>query len=46
MIINYDSPGQLCNRIWSLIPSIAYGLKYEEKVLVINFDEYLPVFPI
>ncbi len=44
MIINYDSPGQLCNRIWSLIPSIAYGLKYEEKVLVINFDEYLPVF--
>ncbi|SBW03597.1 conserved hypothetical protein [uncultured Dysgonomonas sp.] len=44
MIINYDSPGQLCNRIWSLIPSIAYGLKCEEKVLVINFDEYLPVF--
>lgn len=44
MIINYDSPGQLCNRIWSLIPSIAYGLRHEEKVLVINFDEYLPVF--
>lgn len=44
MIINYDSPGQLCNRIWSLIPSIAYGLKYKEKVLVINFDEYLHIF--
>ncbi len=44
MIINYDSPGQLCNRIWSLIPSIAYGLRYKEKVLVINFDEYLHIF--
>jgi hypothetical protein len=40
MIINYDSPGQLCNRIWSLVPSIAYGLEYGEKVLVINLDEY------
>ena len=44
MIVNYDSPGQLCNRIWSLIPSIAYGLKYKEKVLVINFDEYSTIF--
>ncbi len=44
MIINYDSPGQLCNRIWSLLPSIAYGLQYEEKVLVINFTEYSDVF--
>lgn len=44
MIINYDSPGQLCNRIWSLLPSIAYGLEYGEKVLIINFDEYSPYF--
>ena len=44
MIINYDSPGQLCNRIWSLLPSIAYGLQYKEKVLVINFTEYSDVF--
>lgn len=40
MIINYDSPGQLSNRIWSLVPSIAYGLEHGEKVLLINFDEY------
>ncbi len=40
MIINYDSPGQLCNRIWSQLPSIAYGLQYNEKVLLINLDEY------
>ncbi|MBK5722328.1 alpha-1,2-fucosyltransferase [Dysgonomonas sp. Marseille-P4677] len=40
MIINYDSPGQLCNRIWSQLPSVAYGLEYEEKVKLINFDEY------
>lgn len=44
MIINYDSPGQLCNRIWSLVPSIAYGLEYREKVLAINLDEYLNDF--
>lgn len=40
MIINYDSPGQLCNRLWSLVPSIAYGLEYGEKVLVINLGKY------
>lgn len=40
MIINYDSPGQLCNRIWSLVPSIAYGLEYNEKVLIVNMDGY------
>lgn len=44
MIINYDSPGQLCNRIWSLLPSIAYGLEYGEKVLIINFEEYSSYF--
>lgn len=44
MIINYDSPGQLCNRIWSLLPSIAYGLEYKEKVLIINFSEYTDSF--
>jgi len=44
MIINYDSPGQLCNRIWSIVPSIAYGLEYNEKVLIINFDEYSTYF--
>jgi len=44
MIINYDSPGQLCNRIWSVVPSIAYGLEYNEKVLIINFDGYTADF--
>lgn len=44
MIINYDSPGQLCNRIWSLVPSIAYGLEYKERVLIINFHEYSDSF--
>lgn len=44
MIINYDSPGQLCNRIWSLLPSIAYGLEYKKKVLIINFEEYSGCF--
>ncbi|MFV0418866.1 MAG: alpha-1,2-fucosyltransferase [Dysgonomonas sp.] len=44
MIINYDSPGQLCNRIWSLVPSIAYGLEHREKVFLVNFYEYLDYF--
>jgi len=44
MIINYDSPGQLCNRIWSLLPSVAYGLEYNEKILIINFEEYSKYF--
>lgn len=44
MIINYDSPGQLCNRIWSLLPSMAYGLQNKEKVLIINFTEYSNAF--
>jgi hypothetical protein len=44
MIINYDSPGQLCNRIWSFIPSIAYGLEHKEKVLMVNFSEYSDLF--
>jgi len=44
MIINYDSPGQLCNRIWSQVPSIAYGLEHNEKVLIINLDKYISDF--
>ncbi|NDV79187.1 alpha-1,2-fucosyltransferase [Dysgonomonas sp. 511] len=44
MVINYDIPGQLCNRIWSVVPSIAYGLESSEKVLLINFDEYIRYF--
>lgn len=44
MIINYDSPGQLCNRIWSLVPSIAYGLEHREKVFLVNFYEYTDYF--
>ncbi|MDR2953935.1 MAG: alpha-1,2-fucosyltransferase [Prevotella sp.] len=44
MIIHYDKPGQLSNRIWSVLPSIAYGLEHKEKVLLINFDEYLDPF--
>lgn len=44
MIINYDSPGQLCNRIWSLVPSIAYGLEHSEKVFLVNFYEYSDYF--
>lgn len=44
MIINYDSPGQLCNRIWSLVPSIAYGLEHHEKVFLVNFYEYSDYF--
>lgn len=44
MIINYDSPGQLCNRIWSLVPSIAYGLEHHDKVLIINFEGYSDIF--
>ena len=44
MIVNYDIPGQLCNRIWSVVPSIAYGLENNEKVLLINFDEYIRYF--
>lgn len=44
MIIVYDYPGQLCNRIWSLLPSIAKGIEYREKVLILNFEEYSVFF--
>lgn len=44
MIVNYDYPGQLCNRIWSLVPSIAKGIACKERVLILNFGEYSSFF--
>lgn len=40
MYIVYDKPGQLCNRIWSLVPLIAKGLEDKELICSLTFGEY------
>lgn len=40
MYIVYDKPGQLCNRIWSLVPIIAKGLEDKELICSLTFGEY------
>ena len=45
MIIVYDKIGQMSNRIWSAVPSIAYSLENNEKMKFLYFGDYIDIFP-
>lgn len=44
MIVIIDSPGQLCNRLWAFTPFIAFCLKHNIRLCVINFSHYAHYF--
>ena len=46
MIVVYTHDGQLCNRLWALLPILAYAI--HKRVRLLNFfayDKYLRLFP-
>jgi len=45
MIIVYDKIGQMSNRIWSAVPSIAHSLENNEKMVFLYFGDYIHFFP-
>jgi hypothetical protein len=46
MILFVEQKNQLCNRIFSLIPAIAWSLENNEKLVVLFFSkQYLKLFP-
>lgn len=45
MILIYDKIGQMSNRIWSAVPSIAYSLENKNKMYFLYFGDYLKIFP-
>jgi len=45
MVIVYDKIGQMSNRIWSAVPSIAHCLEHNEKLIFVYFGEYISHFP-
>lgn len=45
MIVCFDSEGQLCNRLWGLLPIISHSYKKKEAVYVFFFNRYKQLFP-
>jgi len=45
MIVCFDSEGQLCNRLWGLLPIISHTRQNKETVIVLFFNRYLKLFP-
>lgn len=45
LIIITDSPGQLCNQLWSYSPFIAHAKKINAKLVIYGFDKYEHLFP-
>lgn len=46
MIIFNEQKNQLCNRVFSLLPSAAYSIENDEKLVVLFFSKkYLELFP-
>ncbi len=45
MIVCFDSEGQMCNRLWGLLPIISHSYRKSESVVVLFFDHYLRLFP-
>ncbi len=46
MIIFNEQKNQLCNRLFAFLPSIAFALENDEKILILFFSEkYLSLFP-
>jgi Glycosyl transferase family 11 len=44
MIVLKSNGGQLCNKIWSYVPIIAYALKYNTFLFIVDFDESISLF--
>lgn len=44
MLIIFDKPGQLCNRLWSFSPFIAYAINNNVDLRILYFQEYLHLF--
>ena len=44
MLIVIDKAGQLCNRLWSYAPFIAYALHYKLDITILFFSRYAPLF--
>jgi len=45
MKIIYSPGGQLCNKIWSFTYYIARSFTQNEKIFLLNFGEYIHLFP-
>lgn len=45
MIVLNDRPGQMCNRIWSFAPFIAFAMQHRTRLLIPFFGEYASEFP-
>jgi len=45
MIVCFDSEGQLCNRLWGLLPIISHSRHTNEHVFVFFFNRYVNLFP-
>lgn len=43
-IIFYDSPGQMCNRFWSYIDSVAWAIENGGKIIVLFWDKSIKDF--
>lgn len=40
----YDSPGQMCNRFWSYIDSVAWAIENNSKIIVLFWDKSIRDF--
>jgi hypothetical protein len=45
MKIVYTPPSQLCNKLWSIVNSIARSLVLKEKIVIVDFEPYKHFFP-
>lgn len=43
-LVQYDTPGQMCNRFWSYIDQVGYAIETKSKILVLFWDESLKEF--
>lgn len=44
MLIIYDKPGQLCNRLWAFAPFISYAMNNKVDLHILFFQEYMAQF--
>jgi len=44
MIIVKSNGGQLCNKLWSYTALISHSLKFNEKIYIVDFVEYVSLF--
>ena len=44
MLIIFDKPGQLCNRLWSYAPFISYSMCNKVNLRILFFQEYKGLF--